>query len=393
MQSKTMPTLFSAFASPFEGPFVDLSENIAKRVFLKTYAKVNQSLADRNSPLRLKFEETTLKNLPNSTVYWRPEVGTLRMALNTADDNVSDTWLVAQFNLYAFFVGALPKFQMRLSTNCPLTVGGTIVRGQNLTLNADEIRLQITNEKGELMLERHRVIGKNDIPLWIADSQADVLHLGSSHSVVIADGSWIDYWSADTPCGTLSNNLSGYRDQLQEVFSFLEDHMTHLYVWSTGLYRETVALAAPGDGGTNSRSFIFCPGQIHFSTSATFVQTLAMVAHECSHQYFHMLLWFLPVVKPGSPEAYSVLKQTSRPLEKILLGFHAFAIVLIALDALKKQPHRSSEKDLHSQFNHVRDYVVSLDEMLQKYAATYLTDTGMEIYQPLRQRCLDIGLL
>jgi len=55
-----------------------------------------------------------------------------------------------------------------------------------------------------------------------------------------------------------------------------------------------------------------------------------MLIHEASHQYFELLNKLGPTVDPNHTKLYySPVKQCERPLNKILLAYHAFANVML----------------------------------------------------------------
>jgi hypothetical protein len=87
-------------------------------------------------------------------------------------------------------------------------------------------------------------------------------------------------------------------------------------------------------------------------------------------------------------EEYSVLKRKSRPLSKILLGFHALANALIAMTIAGERGARSQE------FLEVRDHVRvqtrSLRDSIHSAGIHNLTGVGLVIFQSLEDTVADL---
>jgi HEXXH motif-containing protein len=106
-----------------------------------------------------------------------------------------------------------------------------------------------------------------------------------------------------------------------------------------------------------------------------------------------MLLWCGRVVTRDAPEAYSALKNTKRPMERILLGFHAFANILLMFPQLRQATDRIDPKELAGHVQHVSSIVRELDSVLQEHWERYLEPQGRELYLPLRERLVAAELL
>ena len=99
------------------------------------------------------------------------------------------------------------------------------------------------------------------------------------------------------------------------------------------------------------------------------------------------------MVKEGAPEVFSVLKNTSRPLDKVLLGFHAFANMRLALGFLRANPEGLELKELADHERDVSSIVGSLDSSLQPFVDDYLEPAGEALYAPLRAKLVGAELL
>lgn len=106
-----------------------------------------------------------------------------------------------------------------------------------------------------------------------------------------------------------------------------------------------------------------------------------MLIHECTHQYLHMLSWFETLVTKDAQPHYSPLKGCERPLERIVLGYHAFANVLLAYAQL--DTHGYGER-ISSRVRVVSGYLDELAKPLVDEVG--LSALGREIVRPLRAR-------
>jgi HEXXH motif-containing protein len=382
--------LFDVFSNPFEGDFLGLSEILACRQFLKTTARVNE-LGKTLEASPVEVDPQAVQPDLLSSACWRPETGFMRMGLNAGVTDRGDwTWLKAEASIAAFFSGAVESVSVDVESARPLTLAGHSVSGNFFHVQGEGDRIAVQDENGNaiLLLNRHEPEGLPGI--WLRDGfeENSLVRLGSAGGCSIATGDWLSYWDPDFEDDRFRGDTDEFQSQIQRAAGALEEFLPNYYVWTTALIREIVPIKTKEvfRGGTSSRSFMFCPGHIHFSVEATLIQTINMMIHECSHQFFHMALWNAPIVKKGAPEAYSVLKNTRRPLEKVLLGYHAFANIKLALGILHPLDNVIDPAELAEQEQHVSAIVANLDEPLQEHAEMYLEEAGKELYYPLRAR-------
>lgn len=384
---------FPVFSNPLEGDFLTLAESLACRQFAGTIDKVNQ-LARRLDVAEVPVNADAIIPEVLGARSWRPETGFVQMALKAKGEKVEEwSWIAGQMALAAFVCGAAPSLDVEIVSNHPTTVAGHSFDARNLILKGEETKLLVRTEDGQ----EHTFIlynGDENPPVWLREPEQDLIPLGSAGRCVRADGKWVEHWNADAPKDLYNGSSESFRQQITMAADVLERCAPVYYVWVATLLRELVPLR--GDtlgGGTSSRSFLFCPGQIHFSTPATLLQTVNMMVHECSHQFFHVLQWSMAVVKEGAPEVFSVLKNTKRPLDKVLLGFHAFANMRLALGFLRSNSEGLNLKELADHERDVGSIVNSLDSGLQLYVDDYLEPAGKALYTPLRAKLVDAELL
>ena len=126
------------------------------------------------------------------------------------------------------------------------------------------------------------------------------------------------------------------------------------------------------------------PGVIQASFPSRTAAMAETFVHECSHQYFQILSR-VGRVEDGTDKTlyYSPVRQTGRPLDKILLAYHAFANVLLYYRMCRESGLRDggyidrNEPRLIPQLK-------QLEAPLRKTKG--LTELGKSLWQPLAER-------
>jgi HEXXH motif-containing protein len=114
---------------------------------------------------------------------------------------------------------------------------------------------------------------------------------------------------------------------VERAFDLLEKHAKPYVKWVNRVIREVVALRC-SKGFLRSNSSEDWPGKIQLSLPRRPVEVAEMLVHEASHQYFYAVQRFEAVSDADDRKLYySPVKGTDRPIDKILLAFHAFANV------------------------------------------------------------------
>lgn len=153
--------------------------------------------------------------------------------------------------------------------------------------------------------------------------------------------------------------------------------------WVDRVVRYIIPLA-DSPGAIRSGSYAARPGVIFLSMDTRPAAIGEMLVHESSHQYFYLISRFGSVVE-GSEERlyYSPIKGTERPLQYILLGYHAFANVLLYSRELIRQGAdedgycESTLEPLTSQVSEMEKTLASCDG---------LTAIGRALWEPLAEQ-------
>ncbi|PWI54419.1 hypothetical protein B5K03_09545 [Rhizobium phaseoli] len=147
-----------------------------------------------------------------------------------------------------------------------------------------------------------------------------------------------------------------------------------------------LAFIVPVDGphglmqSSSSRQW---PGVAQISFRCDAVAIAEMLVHEATHQYFNILLMLDPVTD-GTDRGlyYSPMRKCERPIEMILLAYHAFANVLM----FYRECRQSGLADAGYCERNERELLPDLRQLENALMTTKaLTEAGEAIWRPFRQ--------
>lgn len=140
----------------------------------------------------------------------------------------------------------------------------------------------------------------------------------------------IEFWPLRSRCDEQDGGIDpdrAYVAKIRDALALLDrqspahcDWVRRLAVTVTPLERQgrTIRSWSSGD----------YPGLVCLCGNGELVEVAETLVHEASHQHFHALRQFGDLVDPSSDEmAFSPVKSCPRPIEMILLSYHAFANV------------------------------------------------------------------
>ena len=135
---------------------------------------------------------------------------------------------------------------------------------------------------------------------------------------------------------------------------------------------------------TRSSSWMHAPGIILVSCSDNPIEVAEMLVHESCHQYYYLLSRVGAIVDGSDTlEYYSPAVQRRRPLSKILIGYHAFANVLLLYRTFLRN---GLAEDIYC--NSMEARLSAEVETFEQYLRnnSTLTTIGIDILQPLMEQ-------
>jgi HEXXH motif-containing protein len=384
---------FRLLATPYEGDFFGLAETLACHHLADLINEADRAAAIWGElPVSTGLSPVSTKTL--STRCWSPELGSLRQSLSDVSNQARWSRARVQYAMCAYLLGLAATIDVDAVEPLTLFVGGEAISLARGCVKGTDGQLRIEELGSSLLRQFRRVKDDGLAAVWLCQDSRPPLRLGTGARAIRATPGWMRSGLSSEEAST-TEGLQGDDDEVlamvERAVSFLESSDLAYYVWVVALLREIVPLREY-TSGTRSASFVNWPGHIHIS-KASLIPTVIALIHECSHQYYHLASWCGPLTTPDAPQVHSVLKDRTRPLDKILLGFHAFGNVLLALTSIESSLDESMRYEWDRQVGHHLGLVRGLDEGLRLHWESGLTQNGKEIYLHLRKRVAEASLL
>lgn len=176
----------------------------------------------------------------------------------------------------------------------------------------------------------------------------------------------------------------GISKGLADGMSLLALAAPHWENWTKRMVKQVLVLHPPDEARSMSGTSSEAPGFLAITLAHDFLRTAEMLVHEASHLYFHIAELVGPV-HDGSDSGlyYSPVVGRERPLDRILIAFHAFGNVLLFYRALLHEGFDCAPK--------VSREVERLQKIMPQMEAPFkhnqaLTDVGAALFEPLSTR-------
>jgi HEXXH motif-containing protein len=223
---------------------------------------------------------------------------------------------------------------------------------------------------------------------WVADGVASLPLIGVTRSIYLlgasglppADGGEQGFEGVEPVQSIDTATIKGF----QGAFEILADGVTNYLGWIERILRGILVSRREEAFRLVSGSADAVPGVIHASYPAGAMDIAEVLVHECAHQYFYLLERVGPLDDGSDPRLYwSPPLRRERPLNRILMAYHALANVWLFYDAVRAVGvDDSGYVDTHE--STIADSVAQLDAPLRSNRA--LTGLGRALYQPLADR-------
>jgi HEXXH motif-containing protein len=170
-------------------------------------------------------------------------------------------------------------------------------------------------------------------------------------------------------------------DVWHDAFALLQECAPEYAVWAARLIRVIVPVDAP-EGHQVSASHWHRRGEVLMSWRLRPEQVAEMLVHEASHQHF-FLGGFIGNYDDGSDQAtyYSPVVKQRRPLNKILLAYHAFANVLLFFRRCRSRLDGKGKFFVDKETDKLMMELEQLEAPLRANSA--LTKLGRRLWEPL----------
>ncbi|MDV3002650.1 MAG: hypothetical protein N5P05_004305 (plasmid) [Chroococcopsis gigantea SAG 12.99] len=375
------------FACPLGGDAQELADWLTARFFIMLDRWIdNEPILSKDSPYN-NFKEQ-LGNTKGWSSLWRPELGVVNTALSKDEFSQERRAIRCQLDIVKYLSGLVSELAIDVYTKFEFTVSGRqIAPGRLQVLGAQDEFIIVSRDKAtEIKYEYKKIRLSKEFTVWLSDTCEVISHQDWFLAMCVPGSKWYEYWGGERILNSYSVDFQEFVRSLLEVLDVLNHYIPEYKQWVSLLVREFTPLLSAGKG-SDSASFKNFPGHIHFSIPYSVSSGIVTMIHESSHQFFNLLEWNMQLVK-NDIEIYSILKNSHRPLLKVLLGYHAFANALIGLVILRDRGF--FDQDYDRVFNHTCELVNSLGKSIENVGLENLTEIGMSLYLPLRSTVNDI---
>ena len=373
--------VFQYLSTPFEGDFHALSAELAAAQY-RAFCQRAQRLAPTPELAADHLIATVVDAIaarPATVGYWTPEVGSIFAGFGPKALSVREwNWIRAQIIISGHVTGLLDDLECEVEVDSPLQVCGRAIVGE-IHISGGHGRLQVRTIDGRTALSFSSVALRHGVPVWAEDDRPSaIVCLEGTPAIRLVGGEWHGW--VNQPCDAMlaSAEVIG---RIEESLELLKRCMPEYYQWVVCLLREVTPIHRPARDTIASNSSALRMGGIDISIPASATEIAEMLIHECSHQYFHMASWLGSPVTPDSKPHYSPLKKCERPLDRILLGYHAFGNAMIGFDRFAELGFKH---DIADRWHTISNYLEQLALPLADEAG--LNELGKALYRPLHER-------
>jgi HEXXH motif-containing protein len=375
--------VFRYLSHPAAGDFHSLAAELCTLQFHAFVSRARGRLALPQHAALLDEVLEGLSSTPPHRDYWTPEVSWIQAGEQARSGHgqpaLHDEWQVAQIATAAFLTGVLDRVALRTRLDLPLLVAGRTFLGElQIEGRGDQLRIQSGSNTLATFIAIARREGRT---VWIDASVGaqGVIGLEGEFPIRCVGGDWHRSSWIGLPCQDAP--VADTAHQVQSALDLLRSQFPEYHAWVTCLLKEVTPIVRPAPRMLASNSSWLRMGGIDVSVPASVTETVEMLVHECTHQYFHMCAWLGSTVVPGAKPHFSPLKQCERPLDRILLGYHAFGNALIVFDKLAAL---GRTEEIRVRWTAVAAYMDKLAEPLQP--PHELSELGLALFSPLHAR-------
>jgi len=382
--------IFPTFSHPFPGPDDAVLEILTLKcasLSLSRALALHGDFLGRYSPGLC--EVLKLWTVHRQRALWEPLLGRLREVSATDPPEACHLTLI-EAGLRAHFDGVVGSWVFRLGSPARIRVGRwllpSVVGGYVESLPDQGISLNLDSENGltsQLYFRRTA-----DTTSWNVTPPSPAVELPSvpfsdSAMVLLPAHAIAERLLPDLPGARFLevSELSAVADRLNWAADVVNRHAPEYTDW---IGRAIACLAPSNSPKQGSGSHPSFPGLVVMSNDPRPSAVAEMLVHEASHQYFFMATLLGPVDDGSDTQHYySPLVGRDRPIDKVLLSFHALAnMTLLFRKCIAAGIDDSGY--CRQRLASITDQMQQVERVLRK--TTALTQLGRAMWEPLAAR-------
>jgi len=388
-QADVLNDLISTFAHPFPGPDDSVLAALTVSCTSISIARALQfhgAVVTRRSPGLTEVLGSWMD--ARQRTFWDPLLGRLREVRET-DPPESCYLILIECGLRALLDGVPGGWPFQLATPARFRLGPWVlphaISGQ-VDASGCHISLDLKDADGSLhRLNLHKA---NDGHSWKMTSSALAVELPSvsfstSETVLLPDHMMSGQLLPDLPGSRFLevSELAQVAERLRRARDVVSEHSPQYANW---IDRSVSCMAPMKSANQSSGSHPSFPGLLVMSDDPRPAAIAEMLVHEASHQYFYIATMLGPVDDGSdSQEYYSPLVRRPRPIDKVLLSYHAMGNMIILL----KHFVASGIDDAgycRDRLECIAPQIQEVDEALHR--TNSLTELGDALWRPLSNR-------
>lgn len=313
----------------------------------------------------------------NGTDCWAPELGYAFQLARQEGRLVANA--LAQLALYNARLGKTQDLQFEPARGSYLIVAGiTIGSAGFMELHSDGRIIEVKTENIELKFEKKS-------GFWDCSSHPEAWrrHVPGTN-ITVTGGNCLDpelVYSLDPP-----GKSDQFEDAVSEIalaMSLIMERVPRYGPWCERFLRQ-IHVVGKNKDISFSRSAPSRPGYVVASAPMPIELQAEMLVHECTHQYYFLLelLTPIPMNRDSKEKFYSPLAKRERPLERLLVAYHAAAnMVLFHTELLRN--YREHADVSHERLAVLKPAALELIETISQNER-HLTTNANAFWRPSR---------
>ena len=379
MNSSASSSLTTSLSTPLSMSFYGSASGIVEQ-FIRALGKKFQAEMDA---LQIDLDLSCSELLP----LWKSELGHIIRGFNAKSHSTADrTSLFSQFLLLLSSTRALDGRSFDISTSHPVLLGHTKIRAgaYHLAVHPDGIELDLIEAD---FIHAQRFVKKSGLLTFLeSDSNAAFIDVSGVALGIVADDYWADFDSYQALDGRSMESMRLFSDAARRALEILFDVDAAYGLWVACVVRYLIMMKTTcGDRVNKSRSILFRFGGIEINPDVDDTEIMELLVHECSHQYYHMLSLMHPLHRDVSTLHYSAATESQRPMERLLIAYHAQVNISIFLDRVFDSVAPSQKSSINRLTNIGIHKLNSLNSQLRRHAEAGLSEHGLELYKTLEK--------
>lgn len=311
--------------------FALLAPLYAEATLRRVYQALPSQLRDSQSPL-YNQAVAFLKEIDDGTRLFRPEIGRAGFLAAKEQQNAVHGWI--QFLLTLHEAGFKAQWRLHDLPPCMHLIAGlgVVLKGDlEVVSNRDSVNLMTSGNPDHRSLTFEHKAGGLTAPLDLAPP-----HFFCNNKTITLVGNtaanhlW--FGPHEVP---YQGNTNKSKAMLVHTCDVLSASAPAYSAWVSRALTHLALIEGIIGHCDFSYSLPRFLGLVYLSQPRDLIHNIEGLVHECAHQHYHLALLVDPLQNGADQNLYpSPLKTVGRPIERILVSYHALANICLALNQL-----------------------------------------------------------